>query len=176
MDRWRQRCMHDRLEWLYPPTLFEIFTEMDIFFRLRSCLLREDNESYINYFGANHISPEMMDDLLIDACQNKNQEIIIYLLSHGADRDVQFMGGSSLATYASRCNMVNLMVYLVRNGMDINQKDPDGLTPLHAAIIWGRTEMIRFLVESGADLSARFMGETAASMMADRGFKTNEAG
>lgn len=49
----------------------------------------------------------------------------------------------------------------VRMGDDVNAPGPGGRTALHGAAFWGATEVIKFLVENGADLEAKDMyGET----------------
>lgn len=56
--------------------------------------------------------------------------------------------------------------YLVEElGADVNQRDHQGYTPLHNAASRGDTEMVRYLVEHGADVTvvSRY-GQTAADM------------
>jgi CubicO group peptidase (beta-lactamase class C family) len=43
------------------------------------------------------------------------------------------------------------MEMLLSHGVDVNAKDKTGLTALHAARIFGRTDVINFLLEKGAD-------------------------
>ena len=40
-------------------------------------------------------------------------------------------------------------------GFDINPKDDDGWTPLHAAVYWGSMEAAELLVLSGANVYAK---------------------
>ena len=49
----------------------------------------------------------------------------------------------------------------VRCGSRPGYHDREGMTPLHVAAIWGRTGIIRCLVEMGADIDAKdFKGNT----------------
>jgi len=56
--------------------------------------------------------------------------------------------------------------YLVEElGADVNQRDDEGYTPLHNAASRGDVEVIRFLVEHGADVTAvSRVGQTTADM------------
>ena len=56
--------------------------------------------------------------------------------------------------------------YLVEeHGADVNQRDADGYTPLHNAASRGDVEMIRYLVENGADVMVvSRRGQTTADM------------
>ncbi|WP_419949062.1 ankyrin repeat domain-containing protein [Candidatus Palauibacter sp.] len=56
--------------------------------------------------------------------------------------------------------------YLVEElGADVNQRDEEGYTPLHNAASRGDLEVIRFLVEHGADVTAvSRVGQTTADM------------
>ena len=44
---------------------------------------------------------------------------------------------------------------MLQLGVDINAKDVDGWTPLHAAVHWGQNEACEVLAEHGANFSAR---------------------
>ena len=48
---------------------------------------------------------------------------------------------------------------LVANGINVNQKGEEGYTPLHEACSFGHKEIVRLLLESGADISARTAGD-----------------
>lgn len=44
---------------------------------------------------------------------------------------------------------------LLQNNADVNIKDLDGWTPLHAASHWGQKEAVELLVENMADMEAK---------------------
>lgn len=44
---------------------------------------------------------------------------------------------------------------LLQLGVDINAKDNDGWTPLHAAVHWGQSDACEVLADHGANFSAR---------------------
>ncbi|CAG2105458.1 unnamed protein product [Medioppia subpectinata] len=59
---------------------------------------------------------------------------------------------------------LDIVVYLVENGCDVNAQDSDGWTPLHCAASCNNLSMVKFLVESGACIFATTLSdeETAA--------------
>ena len=44
---------------------------------------------------------------------------------------------------------------LLQAGVDINAKDADGWTPVHAAAYWNQEEVLKVLSEHGAKLDAK---------------------
>ncbi|CAI4230935.1 unnamed protein product [Auanema sp. JU1783] len=60
-------------------------------------------------------------------------------------------------------------IFLINNGCDVNAKkrfknvnDDEGQTPLHMAVAWGQSEVVKALIEKGADLNAQDVdGRTA---------------
>ena len=45
--------------------------------------------------------------------------------------------------------------FFIDRGSDINFRDKDGFTPLHAASRWGYVDVARLLLDCGSDVSAR---------------------
>ena len=48
---------------------------------------------------------------------------------------------------------------LLAHGINVNQKGEEGFTPLHQACSFGHKEIVRLLLESGADTFARTAGD-----------------
>jgi len=99
-------------------------------------------------------------------------ELVKLLLAHGADPHIQssdrestLMAASGLAFIngyhrqrpsADRLEVVKLMVDM---GEDVNHADSYGITPLMAAANLGDINIVRYLIDKGADLSAHDLGK-----------------
>jgi ankyrin repeat protein len=90
------------------------------------------------------------------------------LLEHGADPRINTFQGTSALMAAAGVNWVVAQTWtegperlleavkLCRSlGMDVNQKNSMGITALHGAANRGSDDIIRYLVEQGADLTAQ---------------------
>lgn len=99
-------------------------------------------------------------------------ELTRLLLSHGADPTIISNDGETMLSAAcglafiqgyhrgkppaERLEVVKLLVDL---GVDVNQADDYGITPLMAAANLGDTKIIQYLVDKGADLGAYDLGK-----------------
>jgi ankyrin repeat protein len=99
-------------------------------------------------------------------------ELVNLLLAHGADPHIQssdrettlaaacglaFINGyHRQKSAAERLEVVKLMVDL---GEDVNHADSYGITPLMAAANLGDINIVRYLIDKGADLSAHDLGK-----------------
>lgn len=99
---------------------------------------------------------------LYHANYNKHTEIVDYLLDHGAKMSIRDLG-HILFDSASK-NQINMFKICLNSASinDINHHDIDQLTPLIIASQKGHFEMVKALVEAGADVNAGDVaGETA---------------
>lgn len=64
------------------------------------------------------------------------------------------MGCNALVLEAQRGHL-EVIVRAVANGESVDSANKYGVTPLMAAALWGRSEIVRFLLESGADFEAK---------------------
>lgn len=104
----------------------------------------------------------------------RGQPVPLNLLPNGkiieTPRDNNAYGAAALfnAILKDRASMVES---LLKNGVDINIRTPDGTTPLMAAAVRGSTETIKLLVAKGADMNAlNNAGESAFQLAARSGF------
>lgn len=104
----------------------------------------------------------------------QGQPVPLNLLPNGkiieAPRDSTAYGAAALfnAILKDRTSMVES---LLKNGVDINIRTPDGTTPLMAAAVRGNTETIKLLVAKGADVNAlNNTGESALQIAVRSGF------
>jgi len=86
-------------------------------------------------------------------------------------------GGSSTAkgTYnniydAIRANDLAAVQAFVKQGVNVNDKDAEGKTPLHYAAAYGNKELVQFLIDQGADVKAKdSRGRTPMSVASQMG-------
>lgn len=92
---------------------------------------------------------------LIIACKNNNEDIIKYLVSHGALTDNRDSFGRTPLMYSCMGNHHDMINYLVSHGADVNVRDNDGNTPLMEACSVCLMRSVELLVEHGADITAK---------------------
>ena len=109
---------------------------------------------------------------LMWASARRHPEMIEFLVSNGADinsagtnRDYQRhvtaegrpknldSGGFTPLLYAARENCMACVEVLLDNGADIDLPDPDGVSPLHVAIMNANWDLAKQLLEAGADVN-----------------------
>ena len=81
-----------------------------------------------------------------------NYDEIKLMLDHGADVNARDDSGRTPLMFAANCDCqpVNTVQLLIEHGADINAKNLSGMTALDAARLHGNTQMIDFLIKSGA--------------------------
>ena len=95
-----------------------------------------------------------------------NVEIVRLLLDHGADPEASaegYMGDKplhkvSVGEYRSHEDGVRVAQLLLERGADVNTRRNDHQTPLHAASYFGNVEIVRLLLDHGADPEANAEG------------------
>lgn len=76
-----------------------------------------------------------------------------------------FATGSSSAHEAAKLGSVDLLnLEIERKRAVVNSKDENGWTPLHEGARGGHLDVVKLLVENGADLSARTAGDGGTAL------------
>ena len=78
---------------------------------------------------------------------------------------VEWFCGSTEAHHYAREGVLNELKQQVESKKAIvNAKDENGFTPLHEGVLGGHLDVVRFLVESGADYNAKTHGEGGTAL------------
>lgn len=91
---------------------------------------------------------------LLVACERDNLNIVKMLITRGADVSVTDKDGRTPLAIASFCGCLDVIQYLLAmDGADefLNAQDSNGCTPLWLAARTGNVNVVRMLVEAGAD-------------------------
>ncbi|XP_025056709.1 protein phosphatase 1 regulatory subunit 12A isoform X4 [Alligator sinensis] len=103
----------------------------------------------------------------IEAARKEEERIMLrdarQWLNSGRINDVRHAksGGTALHVAAAK-GYTEVLKLLIQAGYDVNIKDYDGWTPLHASAHWGKEEACRILVENLCDMEAvNKVGQTA---------------
>ncbi|XP_063165072.1 protein phosphatase 1 regulatory subunit 12A isoform X1 [Candoia aspera] len=103
----------------------------------------------------------------IEAARKEEERIMLrdarQWLNSGHINDVRHAksGGTALHVSAAK-GYTEVLKLLIQAGYDVNIKDYDGWTPLHAAAHWGKEEACRILVENLCDMeTVNKVGQTA---------------
>ena len=121
--------------------------------------------------GAGEEVSLVLDDLLLYATQQGVEDITIYLLQRGANKNINLLGGSYLMCYAAAAIMDKLLGYLISQGVDVNVVDGDGATPLYEAATNKNYLIAKMLINSGADTDRVSLGVTPAYLMERLGWE-----
>ena len=107
---------------------------------------------------------------LHNATLNGKSEVVRFLLEKGADATLRDKHGRTPLHFAAQYGHEVLCATLLEaQGVDVNAKDNDEWTPLHLASLKGNAEVVRFLLEKGADATLRnIRGSTPLDLTTNR--------
>lgn len=74
------------------------------------------------------------------------------------------LSGDNALHWAARSNDLDAATLLIEAGINVNQHGELGRTPLHEACSCGHKDMVRLLVDHGADMYAATEGDTRFSL------------
>ncbi|XP_059537150.1 protein phosphatase 1 regulatory subunit 12A [Myotis daubentonii] len=113
------------------------------------------------------ISLKILSGVDIEAARKEEERIMLrdarQWLNSGHINDVRHAksGGTALHVAAAK-GYTEVLKLLIQAGYDVNIKDFDGWTPLHAAAHWGKEEACRILVDNLCDMEmVNKVGQTA---------------
>ncbi|XVE98570.1 hypothetical protein REPUB_Repub03eG0117300 [Reevesia pubescens] len=102
---------------------------------------------------------------LWEAIIGKHEFVIKLLVDNGATLSYGDVG--QFACSAVEQNNLDLLKDIVKHGGDVRQPKSNGTTAIHPATCEGNVEMVRFLLEQGADIDAKDAHGWTARAMAD---------
>ncbi len=77
------------------------------------------------------------------------------LIAGGADVNEKYPGGGSPVIEAFNQKQKDIILYMIKYGLNIKSSEFDGRTLLHRAVSLGYPEIVKVLLEKGADINAR---------------------
>lgn len=99
----------------------------------------------------------------------RTEEMVALLKKNGAlDNEKYELNGQSkkeILFNAIREKDIDKVKYLIKNGANVNDKDNSGYTTLINASISNSTEIVKLLIESGADINAQTDNEKETALM-----------
>ena len=103
------------------------------------------------------------------AAANGHREIVLLLLSHGAEVDTEMEGGFTPLIVAVLLKHREVAELLINQGADVNARLKDGKTPLYFALRGRQPDMVSLLLRNGAEANARTEhGVTALHVAVER--------
>lgn len=99
------------------------------------------------------------------ACQERDQDLIVKLISDNDFFGYRFPGGDSLVSYAARNSLYKVLDCLVDLGCSPDLPDDRGYTGLYDAIERVDIQMINYLISRGASLDFDTPDETPRQLM-----------
>lgn len=128
--------------------------------------------TYLLHHGArvNQVEAGKGRTALYLAAGRGHADMVDLLLKWGADPCIRRSGGwDALSVAASEAHVEVVSLLLDVAGVEVDGSDADGCTALHRASAWGRAEVVRVLLQHGADWRRRTQGKTPLDMARDRG-------
>ena len=83
---------------------------------------------------------------------NGDTEMVLALISSGADVDAKNDAGKTLLHISAGRGYTEITLALIRNGVDVNARDDMGNTPLYDALVWNHTETADVIIKHGGVL------------------------
>lgn len=117
----------------------------------RRNLSKSSNKALLIYFSKLARSKNVSDELDLDFIES--------LLTNGADINMMDKYGQTIFHEVARTWHIDVGTFLLAHHGNINQTDKYGRTPLHIAAAVNYPQMVKFLIDNGANEKARTYGE-----------------
>ncbi|MDV2489389.1 MULTISPECIES: ankyrin repeat domain-containing protein [Campylobacter] len=125
-----------------------------------------NKEEFISLIYTNKPTRNEITNLLnIALLYNQNEDILQTLIDFGASIN----GGDESALFFALKNMKNVE-FLIKHGANINYENSFGKTALFYAIDFGDIDLIKFLVENGANTNHKYINKSGKDAIAS-GFR-----
>jgi hypothetical protein len=109
--------------------------------------------------GCGQIAQSMAEEQTVDiwtAAATGNIEAIKQHISAGTDLNAkELAGGSTPLIVAALLGQTEAARLLIENGANLNARNNDGITALHASAFFCRTETVKLLLNKGTDVNAK---------------------
>jgi ankyrin repeat protein len=150
-------------------------------------------ELLVKYPSMVNASASWTETAIQAAAQTGQVEIVNFLLEYGAEYDIcsaamlgsmdcleDFLKEDPGLVGARGAHGIPLLYfpiihahadvtqYLFQQGADPNAASPDGITPLHGAVMFNQPFMARWLLDHGADPNPRYDGKTPLAMAQEK--------
>ena len=103
------------------------------------------------------------------AAYNNHSDIMAYLLEHGANIDDEKSTNNPLLHVVCRLAYIGPIKVLLKFGFDVNARSTNqGRTPLHVATVHDNVDIVRLLLDAGADIEDQADSERRAIHYAAR--------
>ncbi len=108
---------------------------------------------------------------LILASSNGHLAVVEFLVSKGAEVNLKDSDSKTALMYASKRSFNDVAAFLLKNDAEVNgQSKKKGVTALMLAAVWDNAELVRMLLEHGADPSLTdIFGKTAKFYAEEKG-------
>ena len=102
----------------------------------------------------NHDDENKMDHDHLEGEHGHQLEMVSLLIKSGSNINSKGFKNRSALIESIMVGKVNISEYLIDSGLDVNQADDDGVTPLHMAAYYGHYKLCEMLIQRNADRNA----------------------